>query len=297
MMKFTVLIRGGRFRFARQVNVRTLISSVVLASVLVLISSRSTHRIDESLVRVNVIKTGLQAEQQRVNKIYTKTSDELNLLKSHLASMEARLREVDRLSQHIAEQAGIDYSGINPSDSQPEPSDNDDTELLVEHPLTLAIFDLSDKLDDKVMQLKALESVMLGHHIQDTSNVAGRPITKGWLSSYYGIRKDPFTGEPTLHKGLDFAGKEGDPVVATAAGLVTWASERQGYGNLIEIDHGNGLVSRYGHNASLNVKIGDVVTKGQVVATMGSTGRSTGAHVHYEVLRNGKPIDPLPFVY
>ena len=100
-----------------------------------------------------------------------------------------------------------------------------------------------------------------------------------------------------MHKGLDFAGKEGDPVIATAAGLVTWAGERSGYGYMIEIDHGNGLVSRYGHNALLDVEMGDVVTKGQVIADMGSTGRSTGVHVHYEVLRNGKQIDPLPFVY
>jgi murein DD-endopeptidase MepM/ murein hydrolase activator NlpD len=100
-----------------------------------------------------------------------------------------------------------------------------------------------------------------------------------------------------MHKGLDFAGKEGEPVVATGAGIITWSGSRYGYGELVEIDHGDGLVTRYGHNKQLNVKIGDVVTKGQTIAEMGNTGRSTGAHVHYEVIRKGKQQDPLPYVY
>ena len=100
-----------------------------------------------------------------------------------------------------------------------------------------------------------------------------------------------------MHKGIDFAGREGDPVIATAAGVITWAGERYGYGNLVEINHGNGLVSRYGHNHSINVQVGEVVTKGHTIALLGNTGRSTGAHVHYEIIKNGKQIDPLPFVY
>jgi murein DD-endopeptidase MepM/ murein hydrolase activator NlpD len=111
------------------------------------------------------------------------------------------------------------------------------------------------------------------------------------------MRADPFTGEPTMHKGLDFAGKAGENVVATAAGIVTWAGDRYGYGQLVEIDHGDGFVTRYGHNDTLTVSIGDVVTKGEPIAKMGNTGRSTGVHVHYEVIRNGKQVDPLPFVY
>jgi murein DD-endopeptidase MepM/ murein hydrolase activator NlpD len=111
------------------------------------------------------------------------------------------------------------------------------------------------------------------------------------------MRADPFTGKPTMHKGLDFAGKEGDNVVATAAGIVTWAGDRYGYGQLVEIDHGDGFITRYGHNDGLTVSIGDVVTKGQPIAKMGNTGRSTGVHVHYEVIRNGRQVDPLPYVY
>lgn len=100
-----------------------------------------------------------------------------------------------------------------------------------------------------------------------------------------------------MHKGVDFAGKENTPIIATASGVVTWASKRYGYGQLIEINHGNGLITRYGHNKDLLVNVGDVVNKGQNIALMGSTGRSTGPHVHYEILRNNKQINPIKFVY
>lgn len=247
-------------------------------------------------MRINVVKNGLLQEQSHVESVRNKALDELRVLKQQLASMEARLREVDMFSQHVAQQAGIELEKTSKdskfaSDIQVDPSE------FAQLPLIQSFEQLDKRITQKVKQLSALESVMLGHHIQDISSVAGRPILTGWLSSYYGIRKDPFTGKPAMHKGIDFAGKEGDPVVATAAGLVTWAGERYGYGNLVEIDHGNGLVSRYGHNEGIDVAIGDVVTKGQVIAEMGSTGRSTGAHVHYEVLKKGKQIDPLPFVY
>ena len=100
-----------------------------------------------------------------------------------------------------------------------------------------------------------------------------------------------------MHKGIDFAGEEGVDVVATAGGVVMWADKMFGYGELVEIDHGNGLRTRYGHNKALSVTVGDVVAKGDKIAVMGSTGRSTGPHVHYEVLRGGQQIDPQKYVY
>ncbi len=100
-----------------------------------------------------------------------------------------------------------------------------------------------------------------------------------------------------MHKGLDFAGKENAEIIATASGVVSWADKRYGYGQLIEIDHGDGFKTRYGHNKTLLVTLGDVVKKGQVIARMGSTGRSTGPHVHYEILRNNDQINPLKYVY
>jgi murein DD-endopeptidase MepM/ murein hydrolase activator NlpD len=121
-------------------------------------------------------------------------------------------------------------------------------------------------------------------------------VLAGYISSYFGGRPDPFDGHESVHKGVDFAGTAGQQVLSVAAGVVTRSANASGYGNLIEINHGNGYVTRYGHNQSLLVGVGATVVRGQPIALMGSTGRSTGPHVHFEVLRNGSHINPLSFV-
>ena len=121
-------------------------------------------------------------------------------------------------------------------------------------------------------------------------------MASGFISSYFGERVDPFTGYTTFHAGVDFAGEAGGDVLAVATGIVTWAGERFGYGNLVEIDHGDGYVTRYAHNSKVLVKAGDTVQKGQALALIGSTGHSTGPHVHFEVLRGGTAVDPMAFI-
>ena len=162
--------------------------------------------------------------------------------------------------------------------------------------LTEMIFQLERQLEDREKQLRLLDKVSSRQKLEDERYVQGRPITWGWLSSKYGYRSDPFTGKRTWHGGVDLAGKDGSDIIAVASGVVTWAGERYGYGNLVEVDHGDGLVTRYAHAKTVKVKIGDVVQKGQVVALMGSTGRSTGPHVHFEVIRNGKTEDPVKYI-
>ena len=110
------------------------------------------------------------------------------------------------------------------------------------------------------------------------------------------MRTDPFNGRREYHKGVDLAGKEGSDIIAVAAGIVTWSGDRYGYGNMVEINHGNGYITRYGHCKEVLVKAGDSVTKGQVIAHMGSTGRSTGPHVHFEVHKNGRVVNPLNYL-
>jgi murein DD-endopeptidase MepM/ murein hydrolase activator NlpD len=124
----------------------------------------------------------------------------------------------------------------------------------------------------------------------------GRPVERGFLSSGFGWRQDPFTGVSTLHRGVDFAGNHGDPVIAVGGGVVTFAGVKNGYGYVVDVTHGDGYVTRYGHNRKLLVKVGDTVTRGQRIAEMGSTGRSTGPHVHFEVLRNGIAVNPLSYI-
>jgi len=123
-----------------------------------------------------------------------------------------------------------------------------------------------------------------------------RPVAGGWVSSRFGQRQDPFTGRPAVHRGLDFAGLDNSAILAVAPGVVTWSGRQRGYGNLIEIDHGRGWVTRYGHNTSNLVTVGDYVKPGQTIALMGSTGRATGTHLHFEVLYRGRHQNPARFV-
>jgi murein DD-endopeptidase MepM/ murein hydrolase activator NlpD len=144
----------------------------------------------------------------------------------------------------------------------------------------------------------AARATVMARNLQpdDLSRPVLRPVEGGWISSGFGRRKDPFTGRPALHTGVDFAGLPNSAVVAAGAGVVTRAGRHRGYGNLIEVDHGNGYVSRYGHNASNLVAPGEYVKAGQVIALMGSTGRSTGSHLHFEVLQDGHPVNPVRLI-
>jgi len=217
-----------------------------------------------------------------------------------LAELQSHVLRLNALGDRLADEANIpdkefNFQKLPPSGGPMLQTDQSNKISMTE--LLLKITELESQLNFEEKQLQMLESVTLGHHIENNSYLSGKPITKGWLSSYFGIRKDPFNGRPAMHKGIDFAGKEDAGIIATASGVVSWSGERYGYGNLIEINHGKGIKTRYGHNKNLLVVVGDVVTKGQVIARMGSSGRSTGPHVHYEILKNNRQIDPIKYVY
>ncbi len=155
---------------------------------------------------------------------------------------------------------------------------------------------LQQKIDGKQQQLDYLQTFFLRDKVDNKTKISGRPIKKGWISSYFGKRKDPFTGKTAFHSGIDLAGKKGSDIIAAADGIVTWAGKRWAYGLMVEIDHGKGVTTRYAHNDSQVVKVGELVKKGQVIAKMGSSGRSTGPHVHFEVRKNGKAVNPLKYI-
>ncbi len=164
-------------------------------------------------------------------------------------------------------------------------------------PNLLADIDALDAtLENRLQQLTALESLMLNRKLSDRTEPRGQPVRSGWLSSYFGKRADPLTGKSSWHKGVDFAGKRGGDVIAVSDGVVSYSGDRFGYGNMVEIRHGNGYVTRYAHNQENLVAVGDKVTQGQAIALIGSTGRSTGPHVHFEVHRNGQPVDPAKYI-
>lgn len=256
----------------------------------------SSKAIPQTILTDNVtIDTALP-----VNEVESSDKQQVIALTLKLAELQSQVLRLNALGDRLADENDIpeqefNFDQLPPSGGPVQSTETVNNKTLAE--LLLEINALEQELDKEEKQLKVLESLTLGHHIQSSSYLSGRPIVKGWLSSYYGIRKDPFSKRPAMHKGVDFAGKEDAPIIATAGGVITWASERYGYGNLIEIDHGDGYKTRYGHNKELLVNLGDVVEKGQVIARMGSTGRSTGPHVHYEILRNNTQINPIKYVY
>lgn len=297
-MSLTLLYRGKNIRFQMKLNkfhwlsalsVFAIISGFIVYLIMSAGATPVNSRFTQARVDENNQPSGLQTNQQQVTALTMK-----------LAELQSQVLRLNALGDRLAEEAKIPENEFNLTELPPQGGPISQTQSSQKKTLAellLAIEALENSVATEEKQLKLLESVSLGHHIENTSYLSGRPIKKGWLSSYFGTRKDPFTGRPAMHKGVDFAGKEGAEVIATAAGVVTWSGERYGYGQLVEIDHGKGLKTRYGHNKSLLVQVGDVVNKGQTIARMGSTGRSTGPHVHYEILRNNTQINPVKYVY
>jgi murein DD-endopeptidase MepM/ murein hydrolase activator NlpD len=298
-MKLTLLFRSNKASFVLKVDKQKLLLALLAISGFFLVSSRSTHSPEENIARIQYAKTGFIQQAEEVTLLKTSTEQRMTGVMLKLADMQSQIQRLDALGSRLVEQAKLnpDEFSFNQMPNMGGPLDGSPVDIQVQDVLLSKMTSMIEKIQNKAQELTALESIMLSHHIEQESRLEGKPISTGWLSSYYGIRKDPFNGLPSMHKGLDFAGKEGEPVLATGAGIITWSGSRYGYGNLVEIDHGDGLVTRYGHNRKVNVKIGDVVTKGQTIAELGNTGRSTGAHVHYEVIHKGKQQDPLPYVY
>lgn len=225
--------------------------------------------------------------------------DRIDAVAMRIGEINAHVIRLDALGKRLTQMANISSRELN-FDALPArggPESEEFAGAVAQIPdLTQMLDDVERKLETRDAQLLALENVILSRSLNQAIRPDGRPVVEGYVSSYYGERQDPFTGHETWHKGMDYAGALGSQVVAVAAGVVTRVEARNGYGNLVEVNHGNGYVTRYAHNQRSLVAVGDTVVRGQAVALMGSTGRSTGPHVHFEVLRNGQHVNPLAFV-
>ena len=244
-------------------------------------------------------KERLQDQKDEVARVRENVQQQIDALTLRLGQIQGRLLRLDALGQRFVETgmvASDEFNFDKPAAVGGPEEDALPGDSYTAPELTDMINQLEQQINDREKQLRLLDKVASRKKLEDELYVQGRPITWGWLSSKYGYRSDPFTGKRTWHAGVDLAGKEGSDIIAVAAGVVTWADERYSYGNLVEIDHGDGLVTRYAHAKTIKVKVGDVVQKSQVVALMGSTGRSTGPHVHFEVIRNGKSENPVKYI-
>jgi murein DD-endopeptidase MepM/ murein hydrolase activator NlpD len=218
-------------------------------------------------------------------------------LTNQLSKMRGRLWRIEALAAHMRDLSGLqdDEFNFEQTVAQGGPLAEEAREFAWVD-LQTQLNQLALQLDRREKELGILDTVMVELQRSEQVQLSGRPIAKGWLSSAYGNRMDPITGQPAWHAGVDFAGSQGSDVLAVASGVVVFADRRDGYGKLVEINHGNGVSTRYGHHDKLLVKAGEIVKKGDVIGLMGSSGRSTGPHVHFEVLRNGRNIDPTRFI-
>jgi murein DD-endopeptidase MepM/ murein hydrolase activator NlpD len=207
---------------------------------------------------------------------------------------------LDSLGERLARLAGLKPQELPGAEATSTPGRGGPVSTLrrdfTVDEFTAMLGQLSRQVDERSDQLGVLEALVVTDSVNKKFLPTLSPIEDGWFSSNFGWRVDPFNGEKSFHEGIDFPAGAGTTIDAAASGKVLFADVHPAYGKMLEIDHGNGLVSRYAHCSTLLVKEGDLVVRGQRVATVGSTGRSTGPHLHFEVRLNGVPQNPARFL-
>ncbi|MCZ6475250.1 MAG: M23 family metallopeptidase [Gammaproteobacteria bacterium] len=249
--------------------------------------------------QVAVWRADLAEQAASLEATQRDAKNNLDALALRLGQMNAHVVRLDALGQRLTQMAGLedgefDFAASPPLGGPEELVSGVDLDQV--SGLISALNSLDQRLGDRQQQLSVLEDFLLNRKLQAEVLPEGRPVSAGYISSGFGNRTDPFTGRAAFHKGIDFAGREGADVIAVASGVVIWSGDRYGYGQMVEVNHGNGYVTRYAHNSENLVVIGDTVKRGEIIGTMGSTGRATGPNLHFEVLRNGRVVDPLTYI-
>jgi murein DD-endopeptidase MepM/ murein hydrolase activator NlpD len=300
-----VILLSKREGKARQLDLARPLTLTALAALVVLFLGsafavglqlgRGSH---ERVVLSDTVQFGsLLAEQKKqIADLKQQLQLRVDAMAMRLGEVNAHVIRLDALGKRLTEMADIDSREFNFDRDPPSGGPEGEGTSAQIPDLSAMLAQLEQRVDQRESQLAALENLILARELHQEIHPEGRPVANGFISSYFGERADPFDGRDAFHKGVDFAGAPGSSVTAVAAGVVTWAGERSGFGKLIEINHGDGFVTRYAHNERTLVTVGDTVKRGEPVALMGSTGRSTGPHVHFEVLRNGRQVDPLSFI-
>ena len=236
----------------------------------------------------------LTNERQEIEQTRRDAELHLNALAQRLGHMQAELMRLNALGQRLARMGGLDKREFDfsegPALGGPEPTLGSSSTSVPDFLKTLER--VSGQIERKSERLAALESSLLDKQLKAAVYPTGWPTEGGWVSSGFGQRSDPFTGRTAIHEGVDIASRFGSTIKAMGGGVVSYAGDKDGYGCTVEINHGNGYTTRYAHCKSTLVRVGDRVTKGQGVALVGTTGRSTGPHLHFEVLRDGKAVNP-----
>jgi murein DD-endopeptidase MepM/ murein hydrolase activator NlpD len=248
--------------------------------------------------QISELRSTLMAQAEKIEQTEADAQRNLDALALELGQLQAHAARLDALGVRLTKIGKLDDGEFDfastPALGGPE-SESSHLSFMSSQ-FGEAISELRSRFDSQDQQLALLENLLLDRDLDQSLVPKGMPVRSGYVASGFGMRVDPVHGRFTMHAGVDFPGPYGSEVLAVADGVVTWSGVKNGYGNTIDIDHGNGFKTRYGHNSKNIAKVGDRVRANEVIAKMGSTGRSTGSHVHFEVPRDGKPVNPAEFV-
>jgi len=252
---------------------------------------------DRALADIRNLHNQIQQQNQQLDTVRKDSQRELDALAVKLGQLQAQSTRLNALGERLTEVGKLDANEFNFDEPPPVGGVEDVSGSAYALPQALdsSIAQLSGQLDAQQAQLTALQGLLLDARIDSNLKPTGMPV-EGYISSYFGGRPDPFSGHNARHTGIDISAPTGTPVHAVAEGMVTFAGVRNGYGDVVEIDHGNGYMTRYAHNSALLVHPGQRVHVGDVISDAGSTGRSTGSHVHFEVWYKGNVVNPLAYV-
>ena len=251
---------------------------------------------DHALAQIHDLQQQIRQQNGQIGGMRADAQRSLDALALKLGQLQAQSIRLNALGERLVQVGKLDGSEFD-FDEPPAVGGVEDSSGLgyaLPPALETGIDRLTGRFNRQQAQLSALQSLLLDARIESNLKPTGMPV-QGYISSYFGVRPDPFDGKSERHTGIDIATPYGTPVHAVAEGMVTFAGVRSGYGNVVEIDHGNGYMTRYAHNSKLDAHPGEHVQVGEVIAQAGSTGRSTGSHVHFEVWYHGRVVNPLAF--
>ncbi|MDQ6989423.1 MAG: M23 family metallopeptidase [Mariprofundaceae bacterium] len=291
------------YRVSRK-TLRTMAASVILSVFVILLgvySLYSSYTIrDELNLSRDIIfdeRLAFETEKAAFQAKFKAEEDKMNVYARSLGQMQARLSRLDALGKRLVQasslsQAEFDFN-VKPAFGGPRIPLNNST-------ADITLFDQIQHMDSQMSvldtQLIAVDYLLQDEVEEKTARPHAWPSEGGWLSSHYGVRTDPFTAKKAMHRGIDIANRFGSSVLAGSRGVVIYTGKRKDYGYLVEIEHGYGYRTRYAHMSASNVAVGDIVQANQVIGRVGSSGRSTGPHLHYEVRRNGQALNPESFI-
>lgn len=288
-----------------RITFATDLSTIILSLVVLCVVSASLgywftkQTIKTTLITDDQLTTVMKEPLEEIANIREKAQARLDAYSAYLANIQARLIRLDAMGERLTGLAGIDNE-FDFSESVglggTEENIGEGKEAFAPPTFMQELNKLSDKIATREKQLEVLENLIVKRSIRQENYIAGYPIKNGYITSRYGVRIDPITGRSKGHKGVDFSGPRGADVMSVAAGVVTFSGVKTGYGNVVEVSHLDGYKTIYAHNQKNLVSPGDLVQVGQVVAKLGSSGRATGPHVHFEVLKNNNAINPITYI-